>query len=303
MTPASAPSTIVSNPAPVPIQSQVKTEVTKEDIANEIARQREMDMLRNQVHYMYDQMNEDLKARRSTGEIMANMQARGTNVKPKDFGIDENDEIYKVQKDAAKSKHNQFTLTRHEILDQKEIARKERTVLHDTLSQTLINKLQNMATTPAKHNIKLSISSSYAYEIESNTTNKPKLSTTTSSSFDINYESPPKNNKKTPLKLSSLFDSVPKKSSIQMNTQVGEPMEIESPATPKNKTMSNSSKLQMSPSPPRTLPVNSYTENDFDIIERAAKDFTEKSFEEVSDTVAKLGVKQKIDEFSQQKGM
>ena len=88
-----------------------------------------------------------------------------------------------------------------------------------------------------------------------------------------------------------------------MNTQVGEPMEIESPATPKNKTMSNSSKLQMSPSPPRTLPVNSYTENDFDIIERAAKDFTEKSFEEVSDTVAKLGVKQKIDEFSQQKGM
>ena len=187
MTPTSAaPSTIVSNP-PAPIQPQS----SKEDIVNEIARQREIDMLRSQVHYMYNKTDEDLKARRSTGEMMAAMQARGTNLKPKDFGIDEDDEIYKVQKDAAKSKQRQFTLARHEILDQKEIARNERAVLHDTLSQSLINKLQNMATTPLKNS------------------NKP-LAQSTSVVFEEREAmlSPPSNNyKKTPTKLSHLFDS------------------------------------------------------------------------------------------------
>ena len=40
--------------------------------------------------------------------------------------------------------------------------------------------------------------------------------------------------------------------------------------------------------------------DDFQIIQRAAEQFAEKSFEEVGDTVSKLAVKQKIDDFSQQ---
>ena len=59
------------------------------------------------------------------------MQARGTDVKPKDFGIDENDVTYRAQKDAAKNKHQLFTLTQHEILDQKEIARNVRSCRGD----------------------------------------------------------------------------------------------------------------------------------------------------------------------------
>ena len=322
MTPTAAPSTIVSNPpAPAPIQPQIKTEITKEDIANEIARQREVDMLRNQVHYMYDKMNDDLRAKRSTGEMMAEMQARGTSVKPKDFGIDENSEIYKVQKDAAKSKQKLFTLTKHEILDQQDIARKERAVLHDTLSQTLISKLQNMATTPTKHSTKPSLSSPFTYERESNTMTNPKLSTTTSSSFDIDYVSPPKY-KKTPLKLSHLFDSTPRYNDTSVfDKEAGNAMEIEysAPSTPKQKTNSS---LQSSPPPIKSMSppgspssvssndsILTYADDlekmqlatdDFQIIQRAAEQFAEKSFEEVGDTVSKLAVKQKIDEFSQQ---
>ena len=71
MTP-SGPSTIVANPTPA---INNRPEVTKEDIASEIARQRELDMLKNQVHYMYDQIHDDLRTRRSKGEMMAAMQA------------------------------------------------------------------------------------------------------------------------------------------------------------------------------------------------------------------------------------
>jgi hypothetical protein len=211
MTPTAAPSTIVSNPSPpTPIQPQIKTEVTKEDIANEIARQRELDMLKNQVHYVYDKMNEDLRTRRSTGETMANMQARGTKLKPKDFGINENDETYKVQLGAAKSKRRQFTLEQHEILDQQEIAQKERAVLHDAVSQSLINKLQNMSTTPLKNN-KPSISSSVAFEMNEASSSPPPF-------------------KKTPLKLSHLFDSSPRHVETSVfNTDAGKPMIMNTP--------------------------------------------------------------------------
>ena len=285
MTPTSAvPSTIVSNP-PAPIQPQS----SKEDIVNEIARQREIDMLRSQVQYMYNKTDEDLKARRSTGEMMAAMQARGTNLKPKDFGIDEDDEIYKVQKDAAKSKQRQFTLARHEILDQKEIARNERAVLHDTLSQSLINKLQNMATTPLKNS------------------NKP-LAQSTSVVFEEREAmlSPPSNNyKKTPTKLSHLFDSEAGKP-MTPNTLSSNGSCPQLPGTPRSSPPS-------SPSSPSSVTSNdsisTYADDlnkmqlaadDFAIIERTAQQFADKSFEEVGDTTAKLAVKQKIDEFSQQ---
>ena len=254
MTPTSAaPSTIVSNPL-APIQPQS----SKEDIVNEIARQREIDMLRSQVHYMYNKTDEDIKARRSTGEMMAAMQARGTNLKPKDFGIDEDDEIYKVQKDAAKSKQRQFTLARHEILDQKEIARNERAVLHDTLSQSLINKLQNMATTPLKNSNKpLAQSNSLQLTLPSVVFEEREA-----------MLSPPGTPRSSPPSSPSSPSSVASDDSISTYAD-------------------DLNKMQLAA-------------DDFAIIERTAQQFADKSFEEVGDTTAKLAVKQKIDEFSQQ---
>ena len=141
MTP-SGPSTIVANPTPA---INNRPEVTKEDIASEIARQRELDMLKNQVHYMYDQIHDDLRTRRSKGEMMANMQARGTKVSPKDFDIDENDVIYKTQKANAKSKYQLEQLARHDVLDQKEIQRNEKDVMTGEITKNLVNKLDGLS--------------------------------------------------------------------------------------------------------------------------------------------------------------
>ena len=326
MAPSAPPSTIVSN-APVP-QSNVRTEVTKEDIANEIARQREVDMLRNQVHYMYDQINEDLKARRSKGETMANMQARGTDVKPKDFGIDENDPIYRAQKDAAKSKHQLFTLTQHEILDQKEIARKERAVLHDTLSQTLINKLQNIGTTPRVER-KPTLSSSSAYtmidepeQIEINP--KKTLSTQVFSTInvergdvdthDIGLGNTPRSYRntgietsqsiskpvKTPTHLSKYFDTPNTPPSAKGMDMLKESLRTSrryhyTPGTPpKQSYWSDEHNDSIQASPPHTA-------DKLDIMKRTAEEFTAQSFEEVTDTVKKLAVQQKIDDVVQQR--
>ena len=127
----------------------IKNEKTKEEIMNDIAKQRELDMVRGQVQYMYDQMNDDIRARRNKGEVMARMVAQGTNVKPSNYGIDEDDEIYKVQKDAAKSKQQLLKLS------QQEIARKERNALHQHLSDNLITKIASLTSevmqTPKKN--------------------------------------------------------------------------------------------------------------------------------------------------------
>ena len=144
MTPSTPTSTIISPSPSAPI---VKSEHTKEEILNDIAKQRELDMVRSQVQYMYDQMNDDIRARRNKGEVMAKMQAHNTNVKPSAFDIDENDEIYKVQKDAAKSKQQLLKLSQHDLLDEQEIARKERTALHQHLSDNLVTKIANVANT------------------------------------------------------------------------------------------------------------------------------------------------------------
>ena len=141
MTP-SGPSTIVANPTPA---INNRPEVTKEDIASEIARQRELDMLKNQVHYMYDQIHDDLRTRRSKGEMMAAMQAHGTKVSPKDFDIDENDVIYKTQKANAKSKYQLEQLARHDVLDQKEITRNEKDVMTGEITKNLVNKLDGLS--------------------------------------------------------------------------------------------------------------------------------------------------------------
>ena len=141
MTP-SGPSTIVANPTPA---INNRPEVTKEDIASEIARQRELDMLKNQVHYMYDQIHDDLRTRRSKGEMMAAMQAHGTKVSPKDFDIDENDVIYKTQKANAKSKYQLEQLAQYDVLDQKEIQRNEKDVMTGEITKNLVNKLDSLS--------------------------------------------------------------------------------------------------------------------------------------------------------------
>ena len=58
----SAPSTVIASPtpAPAPVIQQPK-EPSKEEIMREIANQREIDMLKNQMHYMYDKVNEDIR--------------------------------------------------------------------------------------------------------------------------------------------------------------------------------------------------------------------------------------------------
>ena len=345
MAPSAPPSTIVSN-APVP-QSNVRTEVTKEDIANEIARQREVDMLRNQVHYMYDQINEDLKARRSKGETMANMQARGTDVKPKDFGIDENDPTYRAQKDAAKSKHQLFTLTQHEILDQKEIARKERAVLHDTLSQTLINKLQNIGTTPRVER-KPTLSTS-SFVITDNPENNPKRTLSSSSAFTM-IDEPEQVEIKPKTKLSTaVFSTINvergdvdthdiglgntprsyRNTGIETSQSISKPVKtpthlskyFDTPNTPPSAKGMDMLKESLRKSnrrniPPGTPPKQSYwsdehndsiqaspppTADKFDIMKRTAEEFAEQSFEEVTDTVKKLAVQQKIEDVVQQR--
>ena len=324
--PTAPPSTIVSNPL-VP-QSNVRTEVTKEDIANEIARQREVDMLRNQVHYMYDQINEDLKARRSKGETMANMQARGTDVKPKDFGIDENDVTYRAQKDAAKNKHQLFTLTQHEILDQKEIARKEKAALHDTISQTLINKLQNIGTTPrVDHRPTLSSSSAYTMidepeQIEINP--KKTLSTQVFSSInvergdvdthDIGLGNTPRSYRNTGIETSQSI-SKPVKTPTHLSKY------FDTPNTPPSGKGMNMLKESLRTSNRRNIPLGTppkqsywsdehddsiqasppHTADKLDIMKRTAEEFTAQSFEEVTDTVKKLAVQQKIDDVVQQR--
>ena len=149
------PSTVISQPTPsAPI---VKSEHTKEEIMNDIAKQRELDMVRSQVQYMYDQMNDDIRARRNKGEVMSRMQARGTNIKPSTFGIDEDDEIYKVQRDTAKSKQQLLKLSQQELLDEKEIAHKERNALHQHLSDALVTKISQIIPTPKKINAETSL--------------------------------------------------------------------------------------------------------------------------------------------------
>ncbi len=157
MTPSTPASTIISQPAPLTAPGSLHT---KEEIMNDIAKQRELDMVRSQVQYMYDQMNDDIRARRNKGEVMSRMQARGTNVKPSAFGIDEElDEVYKVQKDAAKTKQQLLKLSQQELLDEKEIAQKERNALHQHLSDALITKISSLAT-PKKINESTSLQDS-----------------------------------------------------------------------------------------------------------------------------------------------
>ena len=90
---APTPSTIITQPAP----AQTSKEVSKEEIMVDIAKQKELNMLKNQVQYMYSKIDEDIVVRRDKGEVMARMMSKGTKVQPKEFNVNTNDELFKFQ--------------------------------------------------------------------------------------------------------------------------------------------------------------------------------------------------------------
>ena len=91
MTPT--PTTKIAQPALV----QTSKAVSKEEIMADIAKQKELDMLKNQVNYMYSKIDEDIVAHCDKGEVLARMMSKGMKVQPKDFNVNTNDELFKVQ--------------------------------------------------------------------------------------------------------------------------------------------------------------------------------------------------------------
>ena len=152
----SAPSTIITQPS-TPAQPR---ELSKEEILADIAKQREIDALKNQVHYMYDKIDGDIAARRDKSEIMARMTEKGTGLKPKQFDVVE-DEIFNVQRSAAKSKLQLQKLSEHEALDSNEAHRRERQIFRDTVIDRIGSKLENVFTSPPKVSLSESGVSSY----------------------------------------------------------------------------------------------------------------------------------------------
>ena len=102
------------------------------------------------MHYMYDRINDDIKARNTKGEIMARMEAQGTNVKPKHFDIDTNSEIFSVQRTAAKNLHQQKQLEQHEVFDLNAIKRRENQIFRETVFDKVKEKLDDIVTSPLR---------------------------------------------------------------------------------------------------------------------------------------------------------
>jgi hypothetical protein len=198
-------------------------------------------------------------------------------------------------------------------------------VLKDTLSQTLINNLQNIGTTPrVDHRPTLSSSSAYTMidapeQIEINP--KKTLSTQVFSSInvehgdvdkhDIGLGNTPRSYRntgietsqsiskpvKTPTHLSKYFDTPntpPSAKGMDMlkeSLRTSNRRNIPLGTPPKQSYWSDEHKDSIQASPPHTT----------DIMKRAAKEFAEQSFEEVTDTVKKLAVQQKIEDVVQQR--
>ena len=54
------------------------------------------------MNYVYDVITGDIEARREKGEILAKMKVNNSNVSPKDYGVKENEEMFKNQLSKAK---------------------------------------------------------------------------------------------------------------------------------------------------------------------------------------------------------
>ena len=63
----------------------------------DISKQKELDMLKNKFIYMYTKIYEQFVARRYKGEEMLRMISEGTKTQPKEFNVDTNDYVFKVQ--------------------------------------------------------------------------------------------------------------------------------------------------------------------------------------------------------------
>ena len=101
MTMTPPPATIIPQPAPAPMpptNKQSDKEITKEEILTELTRQREMDLMKSQMNYVYDVITGDIEARREKGEILAKMKVNNSSVSPKDYGVKESEEMFKNQR-------------------------------------------------------------------------------------------------------------------------------------------------------------------------------------------------------------
>ena len=268
-------STVIASPAsqPTPVIQQPK-EPSKEEIMREIANQREIDMLKNQMHYMYDKVNEDIKARNTKGEIMARMEAQGTNIKPKHFNIDENNEIFSVQRTAAKNLHQQNQLEQHEVFDLNAIKRRENQIFRETVFDKVKEKLDDIITSPLR--VELNPSTPRVYENRMNT--PPVLKESESQQFHTITPATPK-------KLSSLFDTPTPK--LKGRGVIGTP--------PKPEKRSE----EVFEKEPLSYTVESDEEPELSLPKRKAIDAVEESFEKVADHAAKVKLHQMVERAEQ----
>ena len=100
-------------------------EVRKEEIMVDIPKRKELDMLKNQFIYMYTKIYEQFVARHYKGEEMLRMISEGTKTQPKEFNVYINNDVFKVQQSAPKTKLQFEELAEHEISDDEEKKRRK----------------------------------------------------------------------------------------------------------------------------------------------------------------------------------
>ena len=268
-------STVIASPAPAPAPAPIPApkEPSKEEIMREIANQREIDMLKNQMHYMYDKVNEDIKARNTKGEIMARMEAQGTSIKPKHFNIDENNEIFSVQRTAAKNLHQQKQLEQHEVFDLNATRRRENKIFRETVFDKVKEKLDDIVTSPLR--VELGPSTPRVYENRMHT--PPVLKESESQQFHTTTPATPK-------KLSSLFDTPTPK--LKGRGVIGTP--------PKPDKRSE----EVFEQEPLSHTVES-EEEELSLPKRKAIDVVDEAFEDVANHAAKVKLHQMVERAEQ----
>ena len=144
MTMTPPPATIIPQQAPAPMpptNKQSDKEITKEEILTELTRQREMDLMKSQMNYVYDVITGDIEARREKGEILAKMKVNNSSVSPKDYGVKESEEMFKNQLSKAKVEKDIAEIKEHNKLDEKEQQMKANKVYYDEVVNRLKQKI------------------------------------------------------------------------------------------------------------------------------------------------------------------
>lgn len=144
MTMTPPPATIIPQQAPAPMpptNKQSDKEITKEEILTELTRQRELDLMKSQMNYVYDVITGDIEARREKGEILAKMKVNNSSVSPKDYGVKESEEMFKNQLSKAKVEKDIAEIKEHNKLDEKEQQMKANKVYYDEVVNRLKQKI------------------------------------------------------------------------------------------------------------------------------------------------------------------